>query len=134
MLIENTGNVDNSPSKVEFRIFDFAGKVLLEETQNKNKVRKIAPYATEEVFAEIPTRLPAGNYIARFKVYNGEEIKHEGEVSLSVLPYGTLQQAGFGFSGLSIAHKISILLPIFALLILVLYVIYTRRLARRRVE
>src|SRR3989344_4485505 len=119
---------------LEFRIFDFAGKVLLEETQNKNKVRKIAPYATEEVFAEIPTRLPAGNYIARFKVYNGEEVKQEGEVSLSVLPYGTLQQAGFGFSGLSVAHKISILLPILALIILVIYIFYNRRLGRRRGE
>jgi len=134
MLIENTGNVDNSPSRVEFRIFDFAGKVLLEETQNINKIRKIAPYATEEVFAEIPTRLPAGNYIARFRVFNGTEVKQEGEVSLSILPYGTLQQAGFGFGGLSLPHKISILLPVFALLIFVLYFVYVRRLARRRTE
>lgn len=131
MLIENTGNVDNSPSKVEFRIFDFAGRVLLEETVNKNKVREIAPYATEDVVAEIPTRLPAGNYIARFKVYNGEEVKQEGEVSLSILPYGTLQQAGFGFSGLSISHKISILLPVFSIIILILYVVYNRRTKRR---
>jgi len=134
MLIENTGNVDNSPSKVEFRIFDFAGKVLLEETENINKVRKVSPYATEEVFAEIPTRLPAGNYIARFKVFNGAEVKQEGEVSLSILPYGTLQQAGFGFGGLSIPHKISIMLPVFAFLILALYFIYSRRLVRRRTE
>jgi hypothetical protein len=31
MLIENTGNVDISPSRVEFRIFDRSGQVLLEE-------------------------------------------------------------------------------------------------------
>src|SRR3990167_705283 len=123
------------PGKIDFSmLIENTGNVLLEETQNKNKVRKIAPYATEEVFAEIPTRLPAGNYIARFKVYNGEEVKQEGEVSLSVLPYGTLQQAGFGFSGLSVAHKISILLPIIALIILVLYIFYKRRLGRRRGE
>ncbi len=133
MLIENTGNVDISPSKVQFRIFDFAGNVLLEETNHKGKIKEITPYATEEVFAEIPTRLPAGNYMARYTIYNDEEIKQEGELSLSILPYGTLQQAGFGFSGLSIPHKISVLLPIFALLIIILYFVYNRRLSRRKV-
>lgn len=134
MLIENTGNVDNAPSSVEFRIFDFAGRVLLEETKNKNRIREIAPYATDEVTAEIPTRLPAGNYIVRFKIFNGEEVKQEGEMSLSILPYGTLQQAGFGFEGLSLSHKISVLLPIFAVAIMVLYFVYTRRVAKRRTE
>jgi hypothetical protein len=127
MLLENTGNVDISPSKVEFRIFDFSGNVLLEETKHKGKIKTIAPYATEDVTAEIPTRLPAGNYIAKYKIYNGEEVKQEGEVSLSVLPYGTLQEAGFGFSGLSLAHKISVLLPILVIVIGVLYFIYNRR-------
>ncbi len=127
MLVENTGNVDTAPSKIEFRIFDFGGDALLEETKNKGKVKKIAPYATEEVLAEIPTRLPAGNYIAKYKIYNGEEVKQEGEVSLSILPYGTLQEAGFGFSGLSVAHKISLLLPVFVILITVIYVIHNRR-------
>lgn len=127
MLIENTGNVDVSPSKVQFRIFDFAGNVLLEETRNLGSIREIAPYATEEVVAEIPTRLPAGNYIARYQIYNGDTLKQEGETSLSILPYGTLQQAGFGFSGLSLPHKISILLPVFAFLIIILYVVYGRR-------
>src|SRR3990167_2530913 len=125
--------VDIALTVIDREILDFRVRKI-DVTQNKNKVRKIAPYATEEVFAEIPTRLPAGNYIARFKVYNGEEVKQEGEVSLSVLPYGTLQQAGFGFSGLSVAHKISILLPILALIILVLYIFYNRRLGRRRGE
>jgi len=133
MLVENTGNVDIAPSKVEFRIFDFAGNVLLEETNHKGKITKIAPYATNEVVAEIPTRLPAGNYIARYSIYNDDEVKQEGEVSLSILPYGTLQEAGFGFSGLSIPHKISVLLPVLVIAILVLYFIYNRRLSRRRV-
>lgn len=132
MLLENTGNVDIAPSKVVFRIFDYSGTVLLEETQQLGKIKKIAPYATEEVFAELPTKLPAGSYLARYTIYNDEEIKQEGEVNLSVLKYGTLQQAGFGFSGLSVPHKISVLLPIFVLLIIVLYFIYSRRTLRSR--
>lgn len=132
MLLENTGNVDISPSKVEFRIFDVTGNVLLEETVNKGKIPKVTPYSTSEVTAEIPTRLPAGNYIARFKIFNDDEIKLEGEAGMSIMPYGTLQAAGFGFSGLSLPHKISVLLPIFVLLILILYAVYHRRQSRRR--
>ena len=134
MLLENTGNVDISPSKVEFRIFDFAGQVLLEEVINKGSINEVAPYATEEVFASLPTRLPAGNYIARYRVYNEDEVKQEGEISLNIRPYGTLQEAGFGFSGLSIPHKISLLLPLLAFVVVILYFIYNRRLSRRNRE
>jgi lipopolysaccharide export LptBFGC system permease protein LptF len=78
--------------------------------------------------------LPAGNYIARYRVYNEDEVKQEGELSLMVQPYGTLQEAGFGFSGLSIPHKISLILPILALLVIILYFFYNRRVARRSYE
>ncbi len=131
MLIENTGNVDIAPSTVQFRIFDRAGSVLLEETEHTGRLKKIAPYATEEITASLPTRLPAGSYIARYSIMNGDEIKQEGEINLSILPYGTLQVAGYGFMGLSIAHKLSILLPIFAFVIVVLYIIHNRRSRRR---
>ncbi len=131
MSLENTGNVDIAPSKVQFRIYDRTGAVLLEETKHTGKLKKIAPYATEDVVAHLPTRLPAGSYMARYAIYNNEEIKQEGELNLSILPYGTLQTAGYGFFGLSIAHKISVLLPVFAFLIIVLYFIYYRRKGRK---
>ncbi|MEZ4200066.1 MAG: hypothetical protein R3B69_00450 [Candidatus Paceibacterota bacterium] len=57
----------------------------------------MAPFATEEVEAHVPTRLPAGSYIARYTIMNGEEVKQEGELSLSILPYGSVQAAGYGF-------------------------------------
>lgn len=127
MVLENTGNVDVAPSKVLFRIYDYSGKVLLEETRNKPKIDEIEPYATEQVFAEVPTRLPAGSYLGRFEIYNGDEIKHDGEVNINILPYGTLQTAGFGFSGLSLPHKISVILPILATLALIIFIIHTIR-------
>jgi hypothetical protein len=127
MLIENTGNVDISPSRVEFRIFDRSGQVLLEEVNNIGKVDEISPYDTDTVTAELPTRLPAGSYIARYRVFNSDELKQEGDLTLSIQPAGTVQAAGFGFAGLSVAHKVSLLLPIFALLIAVLYFLFMRR-------
>lgn len=131
MLIENTGNVDVAPTKVAFRIYDFSGAVLLEEIKHTGKLKKIAPYLTEEITASLPTRLPAGTYMARYAIYNNAEVKQEGELSISILPYGTLQTAGYGFAGLSLAHKISVLLPIFAVVIFVLFVIYNRREKRK---
>ncbi len=132
MLIENTGNVEISPSDVEFRIYDKTGEVLLEETSNVGKITKISPYNTETVSASLPTRLPAGSYIARYRVFNSDELKQEGDLSLTVLPAGTVQAANFGFVGLSLAHKISILLPVFAILIAILYVVFVRRKQKGR--
>src|SRR5690606_8555601 len=110
--LENTGNIDVSPSRVQFKIYDATGNILLEDVKNKGKIKKVAPYATDEIVAEIPTRLPEGTYIARYQIFNDNEVKQEGEVNLNVLPYGTLQVAGFGFIGLSLAHQVSVLLPI----------------------
>jgi len=132
MMIENTGNVDISPSNVEFRIFDRSGKVLLEETDNIGGIDTIPPYGTETVTAEIPTRLPAGSYVARYRIYNDDEVKQEGDLSLNILPAGSVQAAGFGFVGLSMAHKVSILLPVFALLIAGIYLWHARRKDRPR--
>src|SRR5690606_3986022 len=104
MLLENTGNIDVAPSSVNFKIYDATGNILLEDIKNKGKIKKVKPYATEEIVAQLPTRLPAGTYIARYQIFNDDEVKQEGEVNLNILPYGTLQLAGFGFLGLSLAH------------------------------
>ena len=127
MLIENTGNVNVAPSNVVFRIYDATGTVLLEEIEHKNRIKKIQPFATEEVLAELPTKLPAGSYIAKYEVFNGEELKQDGELTLSILPYGSVQHAGFGFNGLSIPHKLSIVLPILSLFALIGLAWYSRR-------
>jgi hypothetical protein len=127
MMIENTGNVDIAPSNVKFRIFDRTGKVLLEESKQIGKIALIPPYGTETVTAEIPTRLPVGSYIARYVIYNDDEIKQEGDLSLNILPDGTLQLSNFGFIGLSLAHKVSVLLPVFAMMIAGIYVWNSRR-------
>lgn len=132
MMIENTGNVDISPSAVEFRIFDRSGRVLLEETKNLGRIQTIPPYGTETVTAELPTRLPAGSYVARYRILNEDEVKQEGDLSLNILPAGSVQAAGFGFVGLSVAHKVSVLLPIFAVLIAGIYAWHARRKDRSR--
>ena len=132
MRIENTGNVEIAPSRVTFDIYDVRNETLLEQTEHLGRIRRVAPYATDDVVANIPTRLPAGNYIGRYTIYNKDEIKQTGEVNLNIRSTGTLQQAGFGFAGLSLPHKISIILPVSAILIVILYMIYFNQLRRRK--
>lgn len=136
MLLENTGNVPVAPSDVVFRIFDPTGRQLLEETHHTNKIEKVDPFDTDTVRAELPTRLPSGFYKARYQIKNGEEVEQTGEVNLNIRPYGELDVAGYGFMGLSLAHKISVLLPITAVLaatIIVLVRYSNRRIKRKPV-
>ena len=130
MIIENIGNVPISPSDVVFRIYDRTGNVLLEETHKKGSIDTVDPFIADTIFAELPTRLPSGSYLARFEILNDTEVKLSGEVNLSILPYGTLQTAGFGFRGLSIAHKLSIVVPV--LFIFLSFVIIFVRVRRRK--
>jgi hypothetical protein len=123
MFIENTGNVPVAPTDVVFRIYDRSGNILLEEAHKKGKITEVDPFLTETIFAELPTKLPQGSYLARFEILNDKEVKLAGEVNLSILPYGTLQEAGFGFLGLSLPHKLSIIVPILFAVILVVFVI-----------
>lgn len=122
MLVENTGNVPVAPTEVNFKIYNPNGTRLLEEVTHTNRITKIEPFKTETVMAELPTRLPVGSYLARYEIKNGDEVKQAGDVTLSILPYGSTQAAGYGFMGLSFAHKLSVLLPLFAIIILVVLI------------
>jgi len=51
MLLENTGNVEIAPSKVEFKIYDKTGTTQLEEVTNIGSIDTIAPYDTDTVTA-----------------------------------------------------------------------------------
>jgi len=122
MLIENTGNIPVAPSDVVFRIYDRTGNTLVEETRKKGRIQNVNPFMIETVYAELPTRLPAGSYIGRFEIYNGDDVKLNGEMNISILPYGTLQTAGFGFLGLSLVHQLSVIIPILMIFIAALLI------------
>jgi hypothetical protein len=117
---------------VLFRVYDPSGQILLEETTHSNNIAKVKPFEQQTVFAELPTRLPKGAYLTRYQIWNAEELKQEGEVSMNILPYGTLQVAGYGFMGLSLSHKLSVLVPLFVILTSVIAILVrsTRRKPR----
>lgn len=115
MHIENTGNVPSSPSRVHFDIYSKVGARLLESVDSTNNIEKVDPFATKKVLAELPTWLPPGGYLIKFSVYKKDQITKSGELSLSILPRGTIPgYEGYGFMGLSLGDKLSIVGPISA--------------------
>lgn len=139
MGIENTGNAETAPSRVQFDIYDRRGNVVLETTYNTNPLEQVLPFETREVVAHLPTRLPPGAYLVKYSIFRFEdEIKRSGELTLSILPQGTLgAYAGYGIEGLSLSDILSIAIPIVIILALVLFlgfILHTRRrnLRRRR--
>lgn len=102
MTVENTGNAPFGPTKVVLDIYDANGEVLKETVVNKNKLRRIEPFAIEEIVAEFPTHLPAGKYIAKFTIFKNDKIARQGSLTLGISPYGAIAgYEGYGWDGLS---------------------------------
>ncbi len=125
MGIENTGNAPTAPSKVQLDIYDRRGNVVLETVYNTNDIEEVLPFETRDVYAYLPTRLPPGAYLVKYSIFRFEdEVKRSGELTLSVLPKGTLSAyAGYGFTGLSLPDKMTIIVPI--VLIILIFLIIT---------
>lgn len=118
ITLNNTGNGPVAPDRVAFDIYDKRGTVVLEHTEATNEMRLIEPFATEVTVAELPTFLPPGAYLVKYSIYLKDRVKREGELTLSVLPEGTLgDYEGYGFSGLSMGDKLSLVIPPLVLLV-----------------
>ncbi len=135
MTIENTGNAVFGPTKVRLDIYDSQVEQLLETTENTNKIEQIDPFAIKEVIAELPTRLPAGRYTAKYTIYKNDEVAQQNQINLSVASIGAVQgYTGYGFSGLSIADKIKVgavfATPLIIILILISVLVIRRRKRR----
>jgi hypothetical protein len=137
MTVENTGNAPYAPTRVHFDIYDAEMETLLESVDNTNTLPLIPAYETEEIVAELPTRLPQGRYTAKYTVYKGETVAQQGEVNVSIAAIGAIPgYEGYGIWGLSLTDKLKIvgvvLTPITLLLILIGILISRRRRRRRR--
>ena len=137
MTIENTGNTVFGPTKVAFEIYDSEMETLLETIENTNKVEQIEPFAIKEVVAELPTRLSAGRYKAKYTIYKNDEIAQQSIVNLSVAALGAVPgYEGYGFFGLSLSDKLKVAgvlgLPLMLVFALVVVLVLRRTNRRRR--
>jgi hypothetical protein len=134
MAINNTGNAPVAPSRVEFDLYDKRGTTLLESVVSTNKISEVPEFQTVDVVAELPHRLPPGAYLVKYRVVHREdEVKKTGELTLSVLPAGTLEgYTGYGIMGLSLGDKLSLIVPTILLLLGIIAAIFLMRYRRNR--
>lgn len=133
MTIENTGNTNFGPTKVHFDLYDASMDNLLESVDNTNALERIAPFATKEIVAELPTHLGRGLYKAKYTIYKEEDIAQQGQISVSISPPGTVVgYEGYGFDGLSLSDKMKVLSVFGIPLVLVLFLTYLFVLRRKR--
>ncbi len=91
MQIENTGNTKIAPTKVTVDVFDITEKNLLESGTDQ-RFNKIEPFQTGNVIASFPTKLSAGQYWAKIKVYKQNEVVRSDKVAFTIAPAGTYSQ------------------------------------------
>lgn len=134
MQLENTGNVPASPYKIRFEIYDITGRQLLETSQNTNSIRKILPFATKKVEAYLPTFLPPGSYKVKYNVMKEKDSSAQvGELTLSIFPKGTIAgYVGYGFEGLTIGDKLTLILPAVTVAFVVLVPVLGRKKRKAR--
>ena len=142
IYIFNTGNVEASPSKVRLDIYDRKGETLLETIESDNKIPTVDPFETKKVTAELKTKLSAGSYLVKYQIYKETEITKAGELTLTILPIGTVPGyvpygiAGISlqganiitpmlmvFDGLSFGDSMSLVIPVILFIILIIWTV-----------
>jgi len=89
LRIENLGNVPAGPTKVYLDVYDIEDKILLESYEDTS-IEKVEPFKTSDVLATFPTKLAAGHYWGRVKVYMGNDIIHKDKATFEIKPEGEL--------------------------------------------
>ncbi len=131
MTLYNSGNAPVAPTRVAFDIYDRRGTVLLESIEHTNRIQRVDPFDLKAVEAYLPTRLPPGSYLVRYEIYLRNNVMRTGELTLSVLPEGSLSgYTGYGFAGLSLPHKLSLIVPPIVIVVLLIIGIILARVLR----
>lgn len=89
MNIQNTGNVEIAPSRVHLDVYDLTENKLLESLDDKS-MKKIKAFSTEQTEADFATKLPAGQYWAKLKVYKNNEITNTYKIVFTIAEPGAL--------------------------------------------
>lgn len=83
LRIENTGNIESSPTRVHLDVYDSLEKNIL-ESSDQTELEKIKPFETKEIFVQFPTRLEPGTYYGVVSVYKNEEISRREKIIFDV--------------------------------------------------
>ncbi len=82
MNIENVGNKESAPSKVELVVYDLADNEIT--TATATQIEKIEPGKTNEVTAEFYPEVDPGEYFGVAKVYLGDNMIREAKMYFKI--------------------------------------------------
>ncbi len=116
--LKNTGNVEASPTKIYLDVYDSSNQIKIVSLANDGLADKVKPFETKELIAEFPNQLKAGPYYAHFKIYNRDILAKEGELSLSILPPGTLPNPNQSLVQSLAGGKLGLIILIIVILII----------------
>ncbi len=94
LTLENKGNVKIAPSKVRLDIYDPNMNLL--ESSNDKSLKKVEPFATEDIIASFPTNLTAGTYSGKISVFKGEQIVGTFKMGFDIHKAGELGGRALG--------------------------------------
>lgn len=91
MKLNNKGNVPAAPTKVGVDVYDLMEKQLLESKEDST-IKAVLPFTMADVKASFPTRLPAGSYWAKIRIYQDNEIIRSDKIAFSIAKPGMLDK------------------------------------------
>lgn len=93
--VNNKGNVDAQPEKVDVTITDQSGTTTLAETIPASAITVVPPGQQKNVTAALTKKLSPGSYFVDVTFYDKTNIVYDRKkLRLEVLPEGTLKQDG----------------------------------------
>lgn len=88
ITLENSGNTEIAPTKVHVDVYDLSEKELLASYDDKS-IDKIDPFIQDETTASFRTKLSAGQYWAKIKIYKDKDIVHKDKIIFTVKGAGS---------------------------------------------
>lgn len=86
--LENTGNVMIAPTKVHVDVYDLSEKKLMGSYDDKS-IAAVDPFKQGDTKASFRTKLPAGQYWGKIKIYKDKDIVRKDKVIFTVRKAGS---------------------------------------------
>jgi hypothetical protein len=126
--VENSGNIDNGPTKVGLTFFDQYHSKQLGEFE-KEVTEKVKSFQTKDISVEFPNNLETGSYWADVKIYNNDDVIINSKIVFAVVDAAQIKSEEQQETSV---HSYWIYILIFAAIIIVLVILALVILILRR--
>lgn len=135
--VNNEGNVENGPTKVDLTFFDqYHSKQLDQQTQTITQ--KVSPFQVKDISINFPNKLDVGSYWADVKIYSGDTVAVSGKLVFNVIaPLSAAKQqksSGSDSSGISMWIYWLIAVVVIILVVVLIRVVISRKSEQKNID